>query len=149
MNAIARRDPFAGLVGIRRLVDRFFGDPFFGFHGYAAPTYHANPIPVDVTADEKQVVIRASLPGVKPEDVKVSIEDNRLAIDGQSQSDKESETDRYVLRERYAGAFQRRLTLPQGLRGDDAEAHFENGVLTLTIPRVPAIEPKTIEVKTG
>ena len=82
MNAIVRRDPLAGMNGMKRFMDRFFDDRFFGIHRYSAPTHQANPMPIDVTADDKQVVIQASLPGVKPDNVNVSVEDNRLTIEG-------------------------------------------------------------------
>lgn len=151
MNAIIRRAPVTRLTGVKSLMDRFFDDPFFGFHGYATPTHKANPMPIDVATEENQVVIRASLPGVKAEDVNVTIEDNRLTIQGESQSDEESENDRYVIRERHSGAFQRSLTLPQGLEGENTDGQFKNGVLTLTIPRIPEDQPKakTIDVKAG
>ena len=151
MNAIVRRDPLAGMNGMKRFMDRFFDDRFFGIHRYSAPTHQANPMPIDVTADDKQVVIQASLPGLKPEDVNVSVEDNRLTIEGETHATEESENERYVIRERHSGAFHRSLTLPQGLEEDNIEARFENGVLTLTVPRTVEVKPKakTIEIKTG
>ena len=151
MNAIVRRDPFAGLNGMKRFMDRFWDDPFWGFHGYTSQPRRDNPMPIDVTADEKQVVIQASLPGVKPEDVSVTIEDNRLTIAGQVNSIEESEKDMYVIRERNSGSFYRSLALPKDLQDDNVEARFENGVLTLTLPRVPEVKPqaKTIEIKAG
>ena len=151
MNAIVKRDPFAGFNGMKRLMDRFWDDPFWGFHGYTSQLKRDNPMPIDVTADEKQVVIQASLPGVKPEDVNVTIEDNRLTIEGQVNSVEETEKDRYVIRERHSGSFYRSLALPKDLQDDSVEARFENGVLTLTLPRVPEVKPqaKTIEIKAG
>ena len=151
MNAIVRRDPFAGLNGMKRFMDRFFDDPFFGVHGYTTPAHQANPMPIDVTADDKQVVIQASLPGVKPGDVNVSVEDNRLTIEGETHSTEETENERYVIRERHSGSFHRSLALPQGLEEDNIEALFENGVLTLTLPRAIEVKPKakTIEIKAG
>lgn len=151
MNAIVKRDPFAGFNGMKRLMDRLWDDPFWGFHGYTAQVKRDNPMPIDVTANEKQLVIQASLPGVNPEDVNVTIEDNRLNIDGQVNSVEESEKDRYVIRERHSGSFHRSLALPKDLQDDNVEARFENGVLTLTLPRVPEAKPqaKTIEIKSG
>ena len=151
MNAIVKRDPFAGFNGMKRFMDRFWDDPFWGFHGYTSQARRDNPMPIDVTADEKQVVIQASLPGVKPEDVNVTIEDNRLTIEGQVNSVEESEKDRYVIRERHSGSFYRSLALPKDLQDDNVEARFENGILTLTLPRVPEVKPqaKTIEIKAG
>ena len=151
MNAIVKRDPFAGFNGMKRLMDRFWDDPFWGFHGYTSQLRRDNPMPIDVTADEKQVVIQASLPGVKPEDVNVTIEDNRLTIEGQVNPVEETEKERYVIRERHSGSFYRSLALPKDLQDDSVEARFENGVLTLTLPRVPEVKPqaKTIEIKAG
>ena len=151
MNAIVKRDPFAGFNGMRKLMDRFWDDPFWGFHGYTSQLKRDNPMPIDVTSDENQVVIQASLPGVKPEDVNVTIEDNRLTIEGQVNSVEETEKDRYVIRERHPGSFYRSLALPKDLQDDNVEARFENGVLTLTLPRVPEVKPqaRTIEIKAG
>ena len=151
MNAIVKRDPFAGFNGMKRLMDRFWDDPFWGFHGYTSQVKRDNPMPIDVTADENQVVIQASLPGAKPEEVNVTIEDNRLTIKGQVNSVEESEKDRYVIRERHSGSFYRSLALPKDLQEDNVEARFENGVLSLILPRVPEVKPqaKTIEIKAG
>lgn len=151
MNAIIKRDPFVGFNGMKRLMDRFWDDPVWRLHGYTPQVKRDNPLPIDVTADEKQVVIQASLPGVKPEDVNVTIEDNRLTIEGQVNSVEESEKDSYVIRERHSGSFYRSLSLPKVLQEDNVDARFENGVLTLTLPRVPEIKPqaKTIEIKAG
>ena len=151
MNVLVRRAPLAGMNGMKTSMGQFLDDRFFGFHGYTAPTHQANPMTIDVIADDKYVVIQASLPGVKPEDVNVSVEDNRLTIDGETHSTEETENERYVIRERHSGAFHRGLTLPQGLEKDNIEALFQNGVLTLTVPRTVEVKPKakTIEIKTG
>ena len=151
MNAIVKRDPFAGFNGMKRLMDRFFDDPFWGVHGYSSNPKHDNPMPIDVTSDENQVVIKASLPGIKPEDVNVTIEDNRLTIEGSTNGSSETEEDNYVIRERHSGSFRRTFSLPRGLQDDNTEALYENGVLTLTLPRVPEVKPqaKTIEIKAG
>lgn len=151
MNAIVKRDPFAGFNGMKRLMDSFWDDPFRGVRVYTSQVKRDNPMPIDVTADEEQVVIQASLPGVKPKDVNVTIEDRRLIIEGQVDSVEEREKDRYVIRERHSGSFYRRLGLPKDLQEDNVEARFDNGVLTLTLPRVPEAKPqaKTIEIKAG
>ena len=151
MNVLVRRAPLAGMNGMKTYMGRFLDDRFLGFHGYTAPTHQANPMPIDVTADDKQVVIQASLPCVKPDNVNVSVEDNRLTIEGETHSTEETEKERYVIRERRSGPFHRSLTLPQGLEEDNIEARFENGVLTLTVPRTVEVKPKakTIEIKTG
>ena len=114
MNVLVRRAPLAGMNGMKTYMGRFLDDRFFGFHGYTAPTHQANPMTIDVIADDKYVVIQASLPGVKPEDVNVSVEDNRLTIDGETHSTEETENERYVIRERHSGAFHRGLTPAPG-----------------------------------
>ena len=122
MNAIVRRDPFAGLNGMKRFMDRFFDDPFFGVHGYTTPTHQANPMPIDVTADDKQVVIQASLPGVKPGDVNVSVEDNRLTIEGETHSTEESEK-RTV---RHPGAPLRLIPQEPGTAPGSRRGHYRS-----------------------
>lgn len=150
MNAIVKRDPFAGFNGIQRLMDRFWDDPFWGFHGCTSQLKNGNPMPIDVTSDEKQVVIKASLPGIKPEDVNVTIQDSRLTIEGKVNSVEDAQKDRYVIRERHSGSFYRSLALPKDLEDDNVDAQFENGVLVLTLPRVPEVKPhaKTVQIKT-
>ena len=95
------------------------------------------------------VVVKAALPGVKPDDVEITIVGDTLTIKGEAKAEEEVKREDYLYQERRYGAFSRSVTLPSGLDTDKAEATFENGVLTLTIPKVEKVKPKQVKVKTA
>jgi HSP20 family protein len=95
-----------------------------------------------------QLVVKASVPGVKPENLDVTIQGETLTIKGETKEETESEQGRYHFRERRQGAFARTVTLPFPIQNDKVEASFNNGVLTLTLPKAEAIKPRTIKVQT-
>ena len=105
------------------------------------------PIPIDVVSEGEDVVIRASLPGLKPEDISVTLEDRLLTIQGETAADSEIEKGDYLLRERRVGRFSRSLRLPNSVDADKAEPTYENGVLTVTIPRQESGNTRRFEVK--
>ena len=105
------------------------------------------PIPIDVVSEGEDVVVRASLPGLKPEDISVTLEDRLLTIQGETTSESEVEKGDYLLRERRVGKFSRSLRLPNSIDADKAEPTYENGVLTVTIPRQESGSARRLEVK--
>lgn len=110
-------------------------------------------IALDVVREGDDVVVRASLPGVRPGDVNVTIEENILTITGTTGSETESDQERgegtYLLRERRTGSFRRTLKLPDSVDADQATSSYETGVLTITLPKTEKAKAKqlTIEVK--
>ncbi len=107
------------------------------------------PIPVDVVSEGEDVVVRASLPGFKPEDISVTLEDRLLTIQGETGEDNEVENSDYLLRERRVGRFSRSLRLPNSVDADKAAPTYENGVLTITIPRQETNKARRLEVTAG
>lgn len=105
------------------------------------------PIPIDVVSEGEDVVVRASLPGLKPEDISVTLEDRLLTIQGETATDGEIEKGDYLLRERRVGRFSRSLRLPNSLDSEKAEPTYENGVLTISFPRQESNKPRRLEVK--
>jgi len=108
-------------------------------------------VPVDVYQTDDDVVVKATMPGVKPEDINISITGESLTIEGEIEEELEISDERNVrfhVRERRYGSFYRSLTLPTLVDADKASAEFENGVLTLTLPKVEEVKPKKITVKT-
>jgi HSP20 family protein len=103
---------------------------------------------MDVIENQGDITVRMDLPGLKPENVRVEIENDVLTISGEMGDTIEHEGDRYHYRERSYGSFQRSLRLPNTLDTENADASFENGVLTLVFPKQPQAQPKQIEVKT-
>ncbi|MCH8087947.1 MAG: Hsp20/alpha crystallin family protein [Chloroflexi bacterium] len=147
MRVLTRWEPFAGITSTRRLIDRVFDDTFFRPYRLGSSQLDGTYLPLDVAQTRDEVVIKASLPGLKPQDVQVSLDGNVLTIRGETGASQDTEDESYVLRERRQGAFHRSLTLPKGLVTDKVEARFEDGVLTLTIPKAEESKPRTIEVK--
>ncbi len=105
-------------------------------------------LPIDVYITEEAIVIQASLPGVAPEDVEITLEDSVLRIRGRFPEPQQEEGVEYVLRERACGCpFSRTLQLNVPVNSDEAEAEFEEGVLTLTLPKAEEVRPKVIRIK--
>jgi HSP20 family protein len=92
-------------------------------------------VPLDVMQQGDNFVIRASLPGINPDNIDVSIEDNVLTIRGQSAHEFEHQEGNYLMRERHSGSFYRALRLPDAVDMDQAHPSYEHGMLTITIPR--------------
>jgi HSP20 family protein len=102
-------------------------------------------LPLDVYATPEEIVIVSSLPGLTPDEVDITIDGDRLTIRGELRPPLENVD--YLFQERSYGPFSRSLTLNVPVNTDQAEAVFENGVLTLTLPKAEESKPKTIEVK--
>ena len=102
---------------------------------------------MDVVENDKDLTLRVDLPGLKPDDVKVEVEDNTLTISGEVGDTVEKEGDRYHYRERRYGSFQRSVRLPSTVDTDKVDATFENGVLNIVLPKLPQAQPKQIAVK--
>lgn len=147
MTSITRWDPYRELATMRQVLDRFFEDDFARFPSLWERRPEAMSLALDVAEREDAFVVKASVPGVAPEDVEVTLTDNVLTIKGEMKADKEINEENYHLRERRFGAFVRSVTLPTAVEAEKIEAVNENGVLTLTLPKAEAIKPKKIEVK--
>ena len=106
-------------------------------------------VPLDVTQDGDNIVVHGSLPGVKPEDIEVTIEDGLLTVRGETASEREDSNGNYILRERRSGKFHRSLRLPDTVDADSAETRYENGVLAITLPKIEAKKAKRLEINSG
>lgn len=104
---------------------------------------------MDVIENDRTLTVRVDLPGMKPDDVHVEVENDTLTIKGEMGDTIEQEGERYHYRERRYGSFQRSVRLPNTLDTDKVEASFENGVLNISIPKQPQAQPKQITIKAG
>lgn len=104
--------------------------------------------PMDVSEDEKSVTFRVDVPGLGPKDVDVEVSDNVLSIRG-CREEEQTEANGDGRRERFSGSFARKVRLPPEVDGDNAEASYDKGVLTVTAPKVPGKSPKRVVVKTA
>lgn len=106
-------------------------------------------IAMDVVQDGDDLIVRASLPGVEPDDIQVTLEDGLLTIEGETRSESEEQKGDYLLRERRFGRFHRALRLPSSVDAENAEPSYANGVLTITVPKQEAKKARRLAIKTG
>ena len=147
MTTLTRWEPWREMTALRRAFDRFFEEPFEPRFFMPWRLEEFEPT-VDVAEDENAYIVKASMPGVKPEDVEVTLQNNVLTIKGESKEDKEIKEENYHLRERRYGSFMRSLTMPTNVKADLIEAKHEHGVLTVRLPKTEEDKPKKIAVKT-
>jgi HSP20 family protein len=105
-------------------------------------------LPIDMYQTAEDVVVKASLPGLKPEEVDISITCDTLTIKGEHKEEQEVKEENYLYKECRYGAYNRSVTIPALVKADKAEAVFENGILTLTLPKAEEVKPRQIKVKT-
>lgn len=103
-------------------------------------------VPLDVVETENEFVVKASLPGIKPEDVQVTVHGDTLTIRGTTKAEEEKKGEQWHLRERRVGTFQRTITLSTPIESDKANADFEHGVLTLKLPKAEEARPRQIKI---
>jgi len=131
--------PFADFDELRHRFDRMFRD----MGGVDQPWTPS----VDVIHKDGTVVLRADLPGINPDEVKITVEDDVLTVSGAHEEETEEEHDNYMRRERRRGSFSRSMSLPGGVKADDIEATTDNGVLEVTIPLPETEQKKPVEIK--
>lgn len=127
-------------------MDRMFEEPFFGRRGDGQQNWG---LPLDVSEREDSYVVRASIPGIDPDEIDISISDNVLTIRGEMKHEADRQNERYVLRERRMGNFTRSVSFPMAVDADRAEASCENGVLTLRLPKAETARPRRIGIGGG
>jgi HSP20 family protein len=150
MANITRFDPLGEMVSLRSAMDRLFEDSFvspLGWRTMNGTDSITPPIDVHETADE--VVVTASLPGVKGEDVDITMTGQNLTLRGEFKADEEIKRDQYLYRERRHGSFSRSVQLPVRVEGERADATFTDGVLTLRIPKAEEVKPRQIRINAG
>ena len=147
MKTLTRWHPFSHVEPSKRLFDRFFDDSLFRPYRAGTWTLEDTRVALDVYQTGAEIVVKASLPGLTAEDVDISIESNVLTIKGEDEQSTEEKKEDYILRERHSGAYSRSIRLPRNLTTDKTEATFEDGVLTITIPKAENAKLETIKVK--
>jgi len=134
---IIKRDPF-------RDIERFFEDDFFGF--VPAVKRHMEPA-MDMYQTDTELVVELQVPKMDPKDIKVTVEDGVLRVEGGSEEEKKEDGKEYLRREIRRGQFVRMMSLPVAVKEDGAKASFEHGVLKITLPKVEAKKPKSVEIE--
>ena len=145
MTLVRRNSPIGELVSLRQAMDRLFEDSFVRPRGWGAAG-ESFGLPLDVTNGKDELVVEAALPGFKPEDVDITVENGTLNISAESRSQTSTGEGESLVQEIRRGSVSRVVSLPNGLEPDKASATFENGILTLRIPRAEAVKPRQIRI---
>ena len=146
MTTLVRWDPFREMMQLQNAVDRIFESELASTLPLWRQSETAWMLPLDVIETEDEFIVKASIPGISPDELNINLTDNVLTIMGEIKVE-EAEDVRYHLRERRFGMFQRSFSLPVPVNSDKVEAVYENGVLTLHIPKVEEVKPKHISIK--
>lgn len=147
MRSLRRWEPFSELMSLREAMDRLFEESFVRPGTRWLAPFEMPTVALDMYETEDDVVVKATIPGVKPEDIDITITGDTLSIKGEAKEETEVKRENYIRQERRYGAFSRSVTLPSGVEMEKAEASFEHGILTLNIPKAEEVKPKTIKVK--
>jgi HSP20 family protein len=146
MTLVRRTSPLGELVSLRQAMDRLFEDSFVRPRAWGFTSEGNGVIPLDITNSADTLVVEAALPGVKPEDVDITVENGTLTISAESREEREETKGDTLISEIRRGSVSRSVALPSGLEADKASATFEHGVLRLSIPRAEAVKPRQIRI---
>ena len=139
-------DPFADFRRMDEAMNRLWRG--FPRHGTDGESTEGWVVPMDVLLEGENVLVQASLPGVDPKEIQVTIEDGVLTIRGKTAEEREHRKG-YVLRERRTGSFYRSIRLPDSVDAEKAEPTYENGVISIAFPKLEAKKAKQLEIKLG
>jgi HSP20 family protein len=141
MSSLMRWSPFRNAMTMSEALDRLFDEAF------VMPRDGGLNMPsIDMVENEDNVVVKAELPGFSPENVDVRVEGNLLSLRGEYKQESEKQEGQYHVRERRMNSFNRTIPLPVEVNADKATAEFDNGVLTLTLPKNEEAKPKRISI---
>lgn len=146
MSNLIRWEPARDMMTLREAMDRLFDDAFtrplsLSGNGWSVPA-------VDMYQTENEIVVKAALPGIKADEVQINITGDVLTLKGEVKQQEDVKEKAYHIHEQRWGTFERTLVLPANVVADKAKADFENGILTITLPKAEEAKPKTINIKT-
>ncbi|MEO0230510.1 MAG: Hsp20/alpha crystallin family protein [candidate division WOR-3 bacterium] len=143
---IMRWDPFKEISSLRDEIDRLF-DSFFGRQTSIASTEGFWVPAIDVEETENDYIVKAELPGLKKEDIKLCVTDDSLTISGERKMEKEEKGKTYHRIEMNYGRFERTIRFPSEVVPDKAKASYKDGILTVTIPKTEKAKAKELEIQ--
>lgn len=139
-----RWEPFRDMLNLRADMDRVFKSFFSGFpeerEGYWAPI-------IDIEEDKDNIIVKAEIPGIKKEDIKVAVHGNLLSISGERKQESDVKEKTYHRIERAYGRFSRTITLPSDVDADKIKASYKDGLLKISLPKPESVKPKQIDVE--
>ena len=144
---LTRWDPFQEMITLRNAVDRLLDNTVNPLSTTQQPATWG--LALDVIEKEDEFMVKASVPGIKPEDLEITFTDNVLTIKGQTEAEEEVKESTYHLRERRFGSFARSISLSSHINAEKIQANYDSGVLTLTLPKAEEVKPKRIAIKSA
>lgn len=144
---IVKYDPFRELRSLQEEMNRLFNLGVSRSEGSEDIVRGAWSPSVDIFENQDKIILEAELAGMKPEEVDISIENNVITLKGERKFEKTEDNDNYHRVERSYGSFVRSFTLPRTVVSDEAEANFENGILSITLPKREEAKARKIEIK--
>jgi HSP20 family protein len=147
MSNLTRWEPEREMMTLREAMDRLFDEAFTRSFSLSREAKTWSSPAIDMYQTDNEVVVKASLPGIKADEVQINISSDVLTIKGETKQEEEKKDRSWHIREHRWGAFERSVRLPTGVNSDQAQADFENGILTITLPKSEKVKPKTITVK--
>lgn len=144
MTGLIRRDPFE--VPMMRLFNQFFNDPFFAETPRTIAAVEEGNLALDISEDDKNVIVRASMPGFAKDDIEVEIHDGVLSIKGTRTEETEIKGEHFYRKERRTGAVSRRVALPATVAEGKTQAELKDGVLTLRLAKEPKATPTKVRI---
>lgn len=145
MTIVRRPSPFGEMLTLRQAMDRIFDDDYRPSR-WLSGGLDGPGLPLDVTTTADALTIEAALPGIRPDDVDITVENGTVTISGKTAEERTADEGSYVLQEIRRGNFSRSVTLPTGLEPDKASATFEHGILRLEIPKAEQVKPRQIKI---
>ncbi len=147
MSNLIRWQPMREMVTLRDAMDRLFDEAFTRPWGLIDGGHESGAPALDMYQTDNDVVVKVAVPGMKADDVQISVTGDMLTIKGETKEKNEVKEKAYHIREQRWGAFERSVALPTAVISDKAKAEFEDGVLTITMPKAEDVKPKMITVK--
>jgi HSP20 family protein len=149
MTNLTRWEPAREMMTLREAMDRLFDDAFtqpFSVTRNGGSTWASSPA-IDMYQTNNEVVVKAALPGFKTDEVQINVTGDVLTLRGETKQEEERKDKSWHIREHRWGAFERSIMLPTAVISDKAKADFDNGILTITLPKSEQVKSKTITIK--
>ncbi len=145
MSNLTRWEPAREMMTLREAMDRLFDDAFT--HPLSTrDNWSASTPAVDMYQTDDEIVVKASLPGIKADEVQINVTGDVLTLKGEVKHQEEKNDKAWHIREQRWGSFQRSVALPTNVMSDKAKAEFENGILVITLPKAEEVKPRTITI---
>jgi len=144
MSNLIRWEPAREMMSLREAMDHLFDDaftrPLSNREAWSVPA-------IDMYQTDDEIVVKAALPGIKTDEVQINVTGELLTLKGEMKHEEEKKEKAWHIREQRYGSFERSIALPTEVVADKAKAEFENGILTIILPKADEVKPRTITVK--